>query len=128
MLDAYHSLTRMPVADAQFCERIARTHARTFYLAALFLPPEKRRGAFALYSFCRLADDTVDETLTPGASRETKQRLEGYARSLTAVYGGNPTDPVFRELAWTVRRFSLPKAPLSELLEGVARDLDDCRY
>jgi 15-cis-phytoene synthase len=118
----------MPVADAQICERVARTHARTFYLAALFLPPEKRRGAFALYAFCRLADDTVDEALTPGASRETRLRLDGYARALESVYLGRPTDPVFREVAWTARRFRLPKAPLSELLEGVSRDLEDCRY
>ncbi len=119
----------MPAADTQICERIARTHARTFYLAALFLPPEKRRGAFALYSFCRLADDTVDEALSPGASRETKRRLTGYARSLDAVYAGDLSgDPVFREVAWTVRRFSLPQSPLSELLEGVSKDFDECRY
>lgn len=118
----------MSVADAQLCERIARSHARTFYLASLFLPPEKRRGAFALYAFCRLADDMVDESMRPGASADTRARLASYARSLDAVYHGRPGDAVFRELAWTAERFSLPRAPLDELLEGVARDLDDCRY
>ncbi|MEO7962722.1 MAG: phytoene/squalene synthase family protein [Gemmatimonadaceae bacterium] len=118
----------MPVADALLCERIARTHARTFYLAALFLPPEKRRGAFSLYAFCRLADDTVDVARTTGGSRETRRRLDGYSRSLAAVYEGRATEPVFRELAWTAERFALPVAPLSELLEGVSRDLAECRY
>ena len=47
-------------ADAQHCESITRTYARTFALASRFLPPRKRRGAFAVYAFCRLADDIVD--------------------------------------------------------------------
>ena len=118
----------MPVADAQTCERIARTHARTFYLAALFLPPAKRRGAFALYAFCRLADDTVDEVQGAGASDASRVKLEGYARALDDAYRGAAEDPVFREVAWTAARFSLPQSPLSELLRGVGRDLDGCRY
>ena len=39
---------------------IVRTHARTFWLASQFLPHDKRRSAFALYAFCRVADDLVD--------------------------------------------------------------------
>ncbi len=34
--------------DAQHCESITRAHARTFALASAFLPPRKRRGAFAV--------------------------------------------------------------------------------
>ena len=51
---------RIIVDDAAFCRQIVRTHARTFWLASHFLPPEKRRAAFALYAFCRVADDLVD--------------------------------------------------------------------
>jgi phytoene synthase len=114
----------MSVVDARLCERIARSHTRTFYLASLFLPAEKRRGAFALYAFCRLADDMVDDATLPDA----QERLASYAKALNTVFRGTPTHPVFRELAWTARTFELPRAPLDELLDGVARDLLNGRY
>ena len=45
--------------DAARCRQIVRAHARTFSLASRLLPP-KRRAAYALYAFCRVADDLVD--------------------------------------------------------------------
>ena len=112
------------LADARLCERIARAHSRTFHLASHFLPAGKRRGAFALYSFCRLADDIVDES-TPSTARA---RLATFARALGEAYAGRPSEPVFRELAWTVREFGVPREPFEELLAGVGRDLEGTTY
>ncbi|MGH7864132.1 MAG: squalene/phytoene synthase family protein, partial [Candidatus Binataceae bacterium] len=47
-------------ADARVCAALTRRHARTFAFASTFLPARKQRGAFALYTFCRRADDIVD--------------------------------------------------------------------
>ncbi len=119
----------MSVADAQFCESILRSHSRTFYLASLFLPPEKRRGALALYSFCRLADDIVDDATIRGSSTdEVRSRLATHLRGLNGAFKGRPASPVFREVAWTVQHFGVPRAPLDELLDGVALDLNGCHY
>lgn len=123
------TLLLMSVEDARCCERILRAHSRTFYLASLFLPPEKRRGALALYSFCRLADDLVDDATMRGSSpEEVRARLALHLRGLNRAFHGRPDSPVFREVAWTVQRFGVPRAPLDELLDGVALDLDGCRY
>jgi phytoene synthase len=46
--------------DARTCAAVVREHARTFYFASWLLPPAKRRAAYALYAFCRVADDLVD--------------------------------------------------------------------
>ncbi len=114
-------------SDARECERIVRLHARTFTLASHFLPPEKRRAAFALYAFCRVADDLVDQAEL--ASRTTIERqLLDYERSLHAALAGRPSGPVFRELAWAVRHYDVPSAVLDELLTGVGRDLRPVRY
>lgn len=119
----------MSVVDAQYCEKVLRTHSRTFYLASLFLPHEKRRGALGLYAFCRLADDFVDDATMRGTSAtQVRERLAAHRRGLDAAYNGRPDSPVFREVAWVARRFGVPRAPLDELLDGVARDLDACRY
>src|SRR6185436_10436629 len=41
-------------------ERVTAEWARSFYFASRFLPPEKRRATFALYDYCRFADNLVD--------------------------------------------------------------------
>jgi phytoene synthase len=113
--------------DAAVCADIVRTHARTFTLAAGLLPRDKRRGAFALYAFCRIADDFVDGVggQEPGGAA---LRLAAHRRSMEAALAGAPAGPVFRELAWAVRRFGVPAATLHELCDGVARDLTPTRY
>lgn len=117
----------MPVADAAHCERAVRDHARTFALASRFLPESKRRATFALYAFCRAADDIVDA----GQARHdgaVARRLAELGRQLGEALAGRPTTPLFRELAWAVREYDVPAAALHELLDGVARDLRPARY
>lgn len=112
-------------ADAAQCERVVRGHARTFTYASYFLPAQKRRAAFALYAFCRLADDVVDvET----ADASTARRLAEYERKLALALSGEPTDAIFRELSWAVRQYAVPASALQELVAGVARDLRPVRY
>ena len=117
----------MSVDDAAQCRQIVRTHARTFWLASHFLAPEKRRSAYALYAFCRLADDLVD--LASHASPvQTAMRLASYRRDLTEALNGRPAGPVFRELHRAVRRHDVPAMVLHELLEGIARDCETASY
>lgn len=83
----------------------------------------------ALYAFCRLADDIVDDATMRGTSPdEIRRRLSFHTRGLDSVFNGRPDSPVFREIAWTVQRFGVPREPLDELLDGVAKDLNGCRY
>jgi phytoene synthase len=113
--------------DALQCERVVRSHARTFTLASYFLPPEKRRAAFALYAFCRVADDMVDAA-TEDDGDVVAVALAEYERELDAALAGRPRDAIFRELAWVVDRYGVPPTVLRELLAGVARDLHPTHY
>ena len=120
--------------DAQVCQRVVRRHARTFHLASVFLPPRKRRAAFALYAFCRVADDIVDQAdrnrLGNGevASPDVVAALAAHERKLQGALAGAPSDPVFRELDRVMREFGVPAPVLRELLAGVAMDLKPVRY
>lgn len=114
-------------ADALHCEAITRTHARTFALASSFLPARRRRGAFGVYAFCRLADDIVDR----GEGRDRARlaaELDLYRAGVADAIAGRPEGPVFRELLRTVQEFDVPTAALEELLNGVACDLQSARY
>ena len=114
-------------ADALHCEGITRTYARTFALASTFLPPRKRRGAFAVYAFCRLADDIVDRVSGHDPVR-LKAELDQYREGVAEALAGRPDGPVFRELWRAHRDFGVPAAVLEELLNGVACDLHPTHY
>ena len=113
--------------DALQCEQITRAHARTFSLASRLLPQQKRRAAYALYAFCRIADDLVDQA-EHGNVAIVAQHLLEYEQQLRAALDGRPSGAVFREVAWVTRAYHVPAAPLFELLHGVARDLEPAAY
>lgn len=114
-------------ADVRHCENVVRTHARTFALASRLLPAEKRRAAFALYAFCREADDLVD--LAPAdCVAGTSGQLAHYRDRLDRAMDGHGDGPVFREVARVVAEYGVPGSPLHELLDGVTCDLRTQRY
>jgi phytoene synthase len=115
-----------PTADARHCERITNRHAHTFALASRFLSGHKRRAAFAIYAFCRTADDIVDEAIDDRLPNglEAASALDDCRRQLDRAIGGAPVGPVFRELAWTIDSFHVEGRVLHELLDGVGRDLN----
>jgi len=113
--------------DASECARITMAHARTFSLASRLLPGAKRRAAYALYAFCRIADDLVDQADHNNVARLGEQ-LTAYRTQLQAALDGRPSGPIFREVAWVAREFDVSPDPLFELLDGVRRDLEAHTY
>jgi 15-cis-phytoene synthase len=118
---------RATEADARECEQITLAHARTFSLASKLLPGDKRRAAYALYAFCRIADDLVDRAEVDSAGLLSDQ-LQSYRRDLQAALDGRPSGPIFREIAWVAQTYGVSPAPLFELLDGVGRDLVETTY
>jgi phytoene synthase len=105
-------------------ERVTATWARSFHFAARFLPPPKRLAVFALYDYCRYADNLVD--LRGGRSAaEVKAELAGLRTLVRALHAGAPApDERWLALADTLRRYEVPLQPMLELLDGVGMDLD----
>ncbi|MEM9045434.1 MAG: phytoene/squalene synthase family protein [Pseudomonadota bacterium] len=109
--------------DLADCRAMIRTGSRSFHAASLLLAERVRMPAYALYAFCRLADDGVD--LASGKA-EAVTRLR---RRLAAIYDGHPEDfAADRAFADTVRQFGIPAALPEALLEGLAWDAIVQRY
>jgi phytoene synthase len=113
-------------ADHAACAAILRRSGSSFALPIALLPEAKRRGTTALYAFCRMADDIVDDAPDPAAAAAG---LEGFAAATADALAGRPVDdPVLRAVADTVRRYAVPEQCLREILAGVRMDLEQVRY
>jgi phytoene synthase len=107
------------------CREITRVASKTFYLASLFLAPEKRRAVWAVYAFCRTADDIVDRT-APAAERLSA--IDELERKLVAAMAGRAPEPIFVAYADAVRNFDIPLDPALALLRGARMDVTVRRY
>ncbi|BAK93790.1 phytoene synthase [Tetragenococcus halophilus subsp. halophilus] len=47
--------------EFDYCEKIIQRHSKSFYAAFSQLPKKKAQSIYAIYAFCRMADDIVDE-------------------------------------------------------------------
>lgn len=109
-----------PVAVPLSPKQIAKRSGSSFLVSFAFLAPARRRALTAVYSFCRMVDDAVDEAADPSAAREN---LESWKRELDLVYDGTPTSEVGRSLSSAVRRYGVRKDHLQEVVAGVEVDL-----
>lgn len=116
--------TWRPVDDLDACVALMRTGSRTFFAASRLLPHRVRASSIALYAFCRVADDLVDD-----GGMALDQALATLSNRLDHIYRGQPLEYVEdRALAVVVQRHQLPRALLDALLDGFAWDAQGRRY
>ena len=104
------------------CESVTVQHSRSFHLASGLLPLEKRRAVRALYAFCRVTDDIVDNH--PETAVTELQRWRAHAFSVEPP----ADDPIAVAWADTRLRYRVPVRYAEQLVEGIARDLTQTRY
>ncbi len=110
---------------AILCREITRQYARTFYLASHCLPSATRAHAYAIYGFCRWADNGVDEAADLA---KATARLDQARRALDLTYGEGPVPDGLAALRRTVRERGVPRDLFVELLNGMTMDLTVSRY
>lgn len=110
-------------ADLEACRAAIRTGSLSFHAASRLLPTAVRDPSLALYAFCRLADDAVDEGHDKTAAvLRLRDRLD-------RVYAGRPVNAAAdRAFAAVVEGFDMPRALPDALLEGMAWDAVGRRY
>ncbi len=109
--------------DLAACEELMRGGSKSFFAASSLLPQRVRMPAIALYAFCRVADDAIDEHIDdPRAIQKLQERLG-------AIYDGQPEAIIEdRAMAMVTHRYGLPRELPEALLEGFAWDAAGRHY
>ncbi len=118
--------TVLEARGARVCRRITRHYAKTFYFASACLPRPTRAHAYAVYGFCRWADNGVDDAQDRA---EAAAKLAEAQEALDLAYGTrSDIAPGLRAFRRTVRARQIPRNLFDDLLVGMAMDLDITRY
>ncbi|MCE7946408.1 MAG: phytoene/squalene synthase family protein [Chloroflexi bacterium CFX4] len=128
-LDSHPSAQAVPHSESlleesyAYCESLTRLHSRTFYMASGLLPYEKRRAVRALYAFCRVTDNIVDDS----QSAARAAHLEAWQHTVSMAHPP-ASEPVAVAWADAQARYRIPKGYAQQLIRGCAADLYPRRY
>lgn len=115
----------LPAAAPLSPAEIARRSGSSFLVSFAFLQPKRRRAITAIYAFCRVVDDAVDEARE---AEEAVEHLAFWRRELEAAYQGTPATGVGRALQEAATDFGVRHSHLEEVLQGVSTDLEGHRF
>src|SRR5262245_20926304 len=105
------------------CEALVRAADKDRFLATLFAPADRRGPLFALYAFNAEIASVRERAREPMPG---EIRLQWWRDVINGERAGEAAaNPTAAALIDTIARFSLPKAPLLDLIEAHAFDLYD---
>ncbi|MEK4968923.1 phytoene/squalene synthase family protein [Cytobacillus sp. FSL R7-0696] len=109
------------LADYYYCEKIIQNYSNSFYYTFSHLPKEKANAVYAIYAFCRMADNAVD---LHDSTAEKVTRLEQLHDELVLFQHNKELDlPLWRALRDVFNRYEMNIQPFFEQLEGQAMDI-----
>ena len=113
----------------ELCRELNKQHGKTYYLATLLLPPDKRPYVHALYGFARYADEIVDDLASTLTDDEKASALKTWGDEFLKLFeSGDTSDPVCIAVLDTVRRWNIPKAHFEAFLHSMTMDLSITEY
>jgi phytoene synthase len=103
--------------------RLTRKSGTSFYYAFRVMPKDKRQAIYALYSFCRVVDDCVDEE-----GGEGEAGLRRWLEEAHRCYAGKPQTELGQDLALALLQFPIPRSCFEDIVAGCRMDLTVRRY
>ena len=110
------------------CRELNKRYGTTYYWSTYALPRVKRHHVWALYAFCRHADDIVDD-LGPVDVDVREKALDDFGdRFFADLEAGHSDDPVLKAVVHTVRAFDIDPDCFRRFLRSMAMDLTISAY
>ena len=108
-------------------EAIPQTEkSSNFFLGFLFLSPIQRQALSAVYAYCRIIDDLVDDA--GKTEKEARQGLDFWREEIEKIFAGHGTLSLSREIEKALKNFPLPKEAFFEMIRGCEMDLNKTHY
>lgn len=116
-------------ASYEECKRLNSLHGKTYYLATLLLPKNKRPYVHALYGFARYADEIVDDLASTLSPEEKADALRTWSNGVLAdLRAGESRDDIGRALVDTAKTFNIPHQHFVDFLHSMEMDLTVTEY
>lgn len=110
-------------ASEQYCLDEVRRHDHDRYVAALFLPADRRPAALALHAFNLEIARTREIVSEPLLGQI---RLQWWRETIEGIYAGTPREhPVVDALGAAISAHELPRDRLASLIDAREADLED---
>jgi 15-cis-phytoene synthase len=110
------------------CRVLNRRYGTTYYWSTFALPRVKRHHVWALYAFCRHADDIVDDMDDVAPDVRAKALADFGDRFFADLDAGASDDPVLKAVVHTVRAFGHEPEVFERFLRSMTMDLTIDRY
>lgn len=110
--------------DPQLAANAQAASGSSFAAGMRVLPKAERDAMYAIYGFCRIVDDIVDEQRLPIAKQQVA--LDAWRGHIRALYLGGDPGPAAM-LAGPVAAYGLAEADFQAVIDGMRMDLEGLR-
>ena len=112
----------------ELCRRLNKEYGTTYYWSSLVLPRVKRHHVWAIYAFCRHADDIVDD-MGDASVEQRGAALQAVGDRLFAdLEAGRSDDPILKAVVHTMRAFGHDPDAFRRFLRAMEMDLTVTEY
>jgi len=108
--------------------QLLKFYSKSFYLSTLLLPRNRRKAVFALYGFCRFADNLVDKPRNR-SKEEIIHEIHCLEQELKIAYRSSESEhPVLCSFIHTAQKYQIPVEYPLELFKGILMDVEHQQY
>jgi 15-cis-phytoene synthase len=119
---------RVATSEFDYVKKLTKHYSKSFYFSTQLLPPERRKATYALYGFCRYADN-ISDMPRDRTKKELHVELDHLARELETAYRtGESEHPIVKPFVLTAMKFGIPLEYPLDLIKGVGMDLYCKKY
>jgi len=108
--------------DFLFCENIIKQNSHSFHTAFSLLEKKEAQAVYAVYAFCRKADDIVDKNEGGYSLKKFEDELKSFEK------GEYIDSPLWRALRSVFERYELSIQPFYDMLSGQRMDQNFCVF
>ncbi len=110
------------------CRELNKRYGTTYYWSTKVLPRVKQHHVWALYAFCRYADDIVDDLGPVSVERRADALADFGNRFFLDLAAGSSDDPVLKAVVHTVKAFDIDPDCFRRFLRSMTMDLTVATY